>query len=94
MDVREQLQRDVERFQELTRLGDHRIGMILVSGGMFVKRMRAGGRFFPETIDAANKNLVREIVARDLDQNEFHCFKHEQAEFPEASSDQIGEAAE
>ncbi len=62
---------DILTFQELTGLGDYRVGILLAQNGMFVTRMKNGGRCFPETVLLIKANLAYEIVQRGLPRESF-----------------------
>jgi len=59
-----ELLKSVESFQAQTGLSDHRVGIILARNGRLLERLRAGGRFWPETQRQIERAIGREQAAR------------------------------
>ena len=68
---------DILHFAALSRLGDHRVGMLLASNGKLVERARNGGRHYQETVSMIRDNLQRQIELRDLDPTGFKFRGHQ-----------------
>lgn len=67
--------KDILKFAELTALGDHRVGILLASNGMLVRRIRGGGDVRSRTAEAIKKNLAAELQRRGLSLAEFESFE-------------------
>lgn len=61
---------EIERFQAVTGLSDHRVGIILANNGRLIERLRQKKRVWPETVDKIRTALQVETSRRtDVERN-------------------------
>jgi DNA-binding sugar fermentation-stimulating protein len=55
---------EVERFQAVTGLSDHRVGIVLANNGRLLERLRESRRIWPETVEKIRDAIEEETSRR------------------------------